>query len=220
MTQETLSALLDEECTAAELDQLLDQVGRDPALASRYSRMVLARESRASSIRAADPGFSSRVMAALAQELPPQASGATDKVRPFRAPRRAASAFKFSVGAPAFALALAASVAAVSVLVLRPDPAVNAPADVAATTLAAAGSVLGPTAGAVPEVNGGRSWDQLAPGDAEQLNAYLIAYSQSRAQQGMGSTLGYARYAAHTAEYRPQRIEGPSARPVAVRDPR
>jgi hypothetical protein len=36
-----------------------------------------------------------------------------------------------------------------------------------------------------------------------QLRNYLMTYSQSRAQQGMNGTLGYARYAAYTDDTEP-----------------
>ena len=100
---------------------------------------------------------------------------------------------------------------ALAFLTLRPD----AVSPVIETQVAVAA-----TAPVDPADTAGRQWDQLDPSDAERLNAYLISYSQSRAQQGMGSTLGYARFAAHTAEYRPQRIQGPTAQPVALRETR
>lgn len=210
MTHETMSALLDGECSAAELDRILAQMDRDPSLAERYSRMVMAREARGSRIRAADPGFAGRVLKSLDQD--PSTGSST--VIPFR--RRAWVAPRFL--APAAGLALAAGVGALAVLALRPDAGLPAPA----TELAALDPVADTAATGPAESTEAaqRSWDQLDPGDAERLNAYLIAYSQSRAQQGMGSTLGYARYAAHTAEYRPQRIQGPSARPAQLRETR
>lgn len=209
MTQELLSALLDGECSAEELDRILAQIEKDPSLAARYSRMMMAREARAGVIRIADPGFADRVMSAL--DANPLAPGGS--VVPFRP--SGWRAYRFL--APAAGLALAAGVGALAVLTLRPEAGAPLPATEVATEVATGGPASGAaipvsTAGA-PE-SGARYWDQLEPDEVERLNAYLIAYSQSRAQQGMGSTLGYARYAAHTAEYRPQRIQGPSARPA------
>lgn len=203
MTHDTLSALLDNECSAEDLDRLLDQMEQDPSIAARYSRMVLAREAQSSRIRAADPGFADRVLAALDQAG--EVSGS--RVLPFRLPGRVLRQYL----APAAGLAMAAGFGALAFLTLRPD----AVSPVIETQVAVAA-----TAPVDPADTAGRQWDQLDPSDAERLNAYLISYSQSRAQQGMGSTLGYARFAAHTAEYRPQRIQGPTAQPVALRETR
>lgn len=205
MTQELLSALLDGECSAGELDRILAQIEKDPSLAARYSRMVMAREARAGVVRIADPGFAERVMSAL--DVNPLAAGGTVVEFPpsrWRAPRFLA---------PAAGLALAAGVGALAVLTQRPEAGAPLPATEVATGGPASGAAIPVSTAGAPE-SGARYWDQLEPDEVERLNAYLIAYSQSRAQQGMGSTLGYARYAAHTAEYRPQRIQGPSARPA------
>jgi len=47
-------------------------------------------------------------------------------------------------------------------------------------------------------------WAQIEDDQARQLNNYLIDYSNYRSVQGVGGTLGYARFAAHTADYRSQ----------------
>jgi negative regulator of sigma E activity len=44
MAQESLSALLDGECSPAELDRILDELHRSPELKASYSRLCLARE--------------------------------------------------------------------------------------------------------------------------------------------------------------------------------
>lgn len=209
MTHETLSALLDGECSAEELERLLEQMDKDPSLAARYSRMVAARDSRDTRIRRSDPGFSARVMAAVSTDLR-QSSPA---VVPFR---RKASLPNWR---PAFGLAMAAGLGALAVLVFRPDTGELPATLVADAEPVAMATLPGSPSAAQATVVAQHNWDQLDPGDAERLNAYLIAYSQSRAEQGMGSTLGFARYAAHTAEYRPQRIQGPSARPADYREP-
>ena len=215
MTAESLSALLDGECTPAELDRLLDQMEVDPSLKARYSRMTLAREARLNTrVRSAEIDFSAAVMAALDTEpvaapgasagdnnsfsMTPAAAG-TSNVLPFR-PRMPTS------WQPYAGLALAASLGAVAVLAIRPQSTVLPEAMPVSTQLAPV-ETLPAEAYEVTE----RRWPRSDEDNAEQLNNYLIAYSQSRAQQGMGSTLGYARFAAHTAEYRPQRIQGPKA---------
>lgn len=197
MTAESLSALLDGECTPAELDRLLDQMDADPALKARYSRMTLAREARLNTrVRSAEIDFSAAVMAALESEPTAERSS---NILPFR-PRLPVS------WQPYAGLALAASLGAVAVLAIRPQ-STALPEAMPVTTQMAPVETLPAEAYEVTE----RRWPRSDEDNAEQLNNYLIAYSQSRAQQGMGSTLGYARFAAHTAEYRPQRIQGPKA---------
>lgn len=197
MMQETLSALLDGECTPAELDRLLDEMDRDPTLKARYSRMILARDARQNTrVRSAEIDFSAAVMAALDTEPEHKDSS---KVLTFQ--RRSPNFWR-----PLAGLALAAGMGAVAVLAIRPQTA-PLPAALPLSTQQAPAETL--SAEAVEVAN--HRWPRPDEDNAEQLNNYLIAYSQSRAQQGMGGTLGYARFAAHTAEYRPQRIQGPHA---------
>ena len=169
MNEETLSALLDGECSPAELDLLLRQMNQDPAVRRRFARLALGQEVRRG-IRVPDipDDFADKVMAVLPERPDPAAAGPT--VVPLT-PRRAWQ--------PLAGLAVAAAVGAVAVLVVKPDPAPTAPAAV-------------PVAQTEPEPDA-----VLADQDARQLRNYLMAYSQSRAQ-GMGGALGYARYAAYT----------------------
>lgn len=170
MNEESLSALLDGECTPSELEAVLRQLDREPALRQRFDRLARAREAvRGTRMRRLPADFADRVMARLDGE--PVAA----------APER-------PVWRPLAGLALAAAVATVAVLALRPDRDLAPGAMPAATPAAAAGLTAQPDAAQA------------------RLRDYLIAYSQSRAQQGIGGgTLGYARFAAHT-EFRPQDI--------------
>ena len=201
MTHETLSALLDGECSPAELDRLLDEMDRDPRLKDQYSRLCLVREVRhGTRLTSANLDFSAQVLRRLDSE---PASQPDSNVVPFR-PR------KFAAWRPLAGLAAAAGLAAVVVLAVKPQP--NAEPLASPQTPAASSD-----AAASPEEvadAGDPRWAQLDRDNADQLNTYLIAYTQSRAQQGVGGTLGYARFAAHTAEYRPQRIQGPRAQTV------
>lgn len=177
MNEESLSALLDGECTPGELSRLLQEMERDPALRERFSRMRLAQEARGGTqVRSARLDFASRVLAALPAR--PESTVT---------PLRGAMPLRWQ---PLAGLAAAAAVGVVAVLVLRPegDPvpavgpapvAVVQPAEPPATTVAAEDE------------------------QARQLRNYLIAYSQSRAQHGVGGTLGYARYAAYTGDRAP-----------------
>jgi negative regulator of sigma E activity len=170
MNDETLSALIDGECTRAELDQLLRRMERDPALRERYNRQVLALEIR----RGAKPSavradFAERVLAAL-----PPAPSATVL------PLRTRMAWQ-----PLAGLAAAAGLGAVAVMALKPEPA--APPSPA------------PLASAPPSVADPAVAD-LDSEQARQLRNYVMSYSHSRAQHGVGGTLGYARYAAYTTD--------------------
>jgi negative regulator of sigma E activity len=182
MTEETLSALLDGECSPAELDALLEAMDRDPRLKDRYSRLCLARDTRQGArYRRADIQFADRVVAALDREPGP-------RVVTFR-PRRT---LPLRFWRPLAGLAAAAAIGAVAVLAVRPS------ADPAPLTVAQ------PTGGAAPlnvvQPVQDQRWNQLEADYAKQLNQYLLTYNHSRARQGMGSTLGYARYTAYTAE--------------------
>jgi negative regulator of sigma E activity len=76
MNDESLSALLDGECSPAEVERLLAAMDRDPALRQRFSRLCLARDAcMGTRIRAADPGFAARVAAALDAEPEPALPG-------------------------------------------------------------------------------------------------------------------------------------------------
>ena len=171
MNEESLSVLLDGECSPSELDRLLRQMDQDPALRERFSRLCLGQElrrgGRPQPLRA---DFADRVLAALPQrpELAMVAPRTPARWRPF------------------LALAAAAGVGGVAVLALKPGPAVDpvtAPAPVVAQVPAPADDL---------------TLAELDDENAKQLRNYVMAYSQSRAQQGMGGTLGYARYAAYT----------------------
>lgn len=180
---ETVSKLLDGECSDTELDQVLAEFERDPALREQFSRQILAREAREGTrIRATHLDFSSKVLAAL-HDVPDEPAVVVpfgQRVR--RLPWRAASS-----------LAAAAALGAVAVLVARPAT-VTVPVAVPVETASAPATGIVPVGGEPIETQ----FAELADADAQQLRNYLMAYSQSRGQQGVGATLGYARYAAYT----------------------
>ena len=181
--KESLSALLDGECSPAELDRVLAELERDPDLREHFSRQCLARDSRMGTrIRKAQLDFPSRVLAALHSE---QDAGSV--VMPFgngvrRLPWRAA-----------VSLAAAATVGAAAVLALRPGTPETSPASQTAA-MSQAGVMP------VPARPMETRFAELDDENARQLRNYLMAYSQSRGQQGVGSALGYARYAAYTGD--------------------
>jgi negative regulator of sigma E activity len=172
--KESLSALLDGECSDSELEQILVALERDPALRRQLSRQYLSRDSRLGvRVRTSDLDFSSRVLAGL-QDEPAVVVPFAGRVR--RLPWRAAAS-----------LAAAAALGAVAVLVVRPQAP---PGPLPASQIAAT-----PVDAAAPAQ---RQFAELEDEYARQLRNYVMAYSQSRGQQGVGSTLGYARYAAYT----------------------
>jgi anti-sigma factor RsiW len=171
MNDESLSALLDGECSPQERDQLLTQIEQDPALRQRYARMVKARQVRRSALArpvTVPDDFADQVMAALPGRPDPEQAPADEPLS----------------WQPAAGLAAAAAVGAVAVLALQ---AVN-------STPAGTRPVMAATA----QVHDHAPVARLDNANARQLRNYLMTYSQSRAQQGMGGTLGYARYAAYT----------------------
>lgn len=189
--RESLSALLDGECSPSETERLLSEMERDPALRDEFSRLCLARESRhGTRVRSARLDFPARVLAALDGGVAEPAVVVPLGNRVRRLPWRA-------VGS----LAAAAAVGAVAVMAVRPA----GPAPVASPAVA-----LSPTAATPAQVEGEPVETQYAELDdenARQLRNYLMTY-QARGQ-GVGATLGYARYAAYTDERPAQEAADP-----------
>lgn len=189
--KESVSALMDGECSPSELERLLSELERDPALREQFSRQCLVRESRQGTrVRSAQLDFSSSVLAALDREGVEPAVVVSMGNRVRRLPWRAAAS-----------LAAAAAVGAVAVMAIRPagpDPA------------ASAAVALSPPAVTPAQVEGEpveTRYAELDDENARQLRNYLITY-QSRGQ-GVGATLGYARYAAYTDERPAQKAGDP-----------
>lgn len=180
--KESLSALLDGECGPSELERLLSEFERDPALREEFSRLCLARETRHGiRVRSTQLDFPSRVLAALdgAAGEPAVVVPMGNRVR--RLPWRAAAS-----------LAAAAAVGAVAVMAIR--PAGPAPAASSAVALSLPAVTPAQAEGEPVETQ----YAELDDENASQLRNYLMTY-QSRGQ-GVGATLGYARYAAYTDE--------------------
>jgi negative regulator of sigma E activity len=179
--KESISALLDGQVSASELDQLLADFERDPELRRQLSRQVLAREGglMGTRVRRPDLDFADRVYAALQSDEPQVVVPFGQRVR--RLPWRMA-----------VSLAAAAGLGAVSVLAVRPAATPGMAPVVPQVAAVPAAAVV---AEAQPVQTG---YAELDDENARQLRNYLMAYSQSRGQQGVGSTLGYARYAAYT----------------------
>lgn len=186
--KESLSALLDGECSPSELEQLLSELERDPALRAKFSRLCLARESRhGTRVRSAQLDFSSRVLAALDREAAEPSGVVPMGNRVRRLPWRAAAS-----------LAAAAAVGAVAVMAIRP----TGPGTVASPVVA-----LSPSAATLAEGEPVETqYTELDAENARQLRNYLMTYQAGG--QGVGATLGYARYAAYTDERPAQKKAG------------
>jgi len=113
MSQESLSALVDGECSDAELDRLLAEMDRQPGLGQQWSRWHLSREA-AEGTRVLDgqPCICAGVMAALEE---PRRTGRVVDLAAFR--RRVATL----PWRPAVGLAAAASMGAAAMLFLAPQ---------------------------------------------------------------------------------------------------
>ena len=181
MSQETLSALLDGECSPEELDRLLDQLDRSPEMKQAYSRLCLSREAQEGTRIAREQAcICAGVMAGL-DEAPLPAS---DKLVDLdsRRPNRRAALARWK---PVAGFAAAASFGAVAMLVTLPLPAAR-PQGLRAVSASAA---------------------EIQQMQEDDLSNYLIEHSNTAASRGMGGTLSYARFAAHNAVYRPQAEE-------------
>lgn len=202
MPQDSLSALLDGECSGPELDRLLDELDRSPELTLQWSRLCLAREAReGTQIRADQPCICAEVMGQL-DEAPAAADAKVVDLAVHRALRRPTLT---RVWKPLVGFAAAASMGAAAVYLVQPAAA--------------------PSKSGVPEFTSGTlaEWNQNSYGDyttprtvasgdeayAQMLREYLMDHSNAISDEGVGGTLRYARFAAHTAEYRPQAEELP-----------
>lgn len=184
MSIESLSALLDGELRPHELERTLAALERDPALRAQFDRLVAARAAlQGTRVAAGTAGMADRVRAALQAEPVRVAPPARRVPRLLWIP-----------------LAAAAAATGFAVLAVRPQPETAPAGTAAAEVLPAAPGVVpvsmpveaAPVAPAVdPKAKAG-------PG-SEQLQGYLMIYSQARADAGAGGSLGFARVASQPA---------------------
>ncbi|TAM11251.1 MAG: hypothetical protein EPN72_04030 [Nevskiaceae bacterium] len=199
--EESLSALLDGECTAAELDAVLDACGHQPDLLHRFGRFCAVREIHAGrAVNRVPEDFCGAVMRSL--DVP-----GTAPVLPLRAMhlphRRRARTTWFKAGG----LALAASFGAVVALTgyhYVVTPAVMQVADAGSTTTAVpvvaaarGNSIVAVAAPKVDEV----SWSQLDPETTQHLDDYMMEHTGYGSVQMMNGALGYARITAQPVRY-------------------
>ena len=222
MSEELLSALLDGECTPAEIEAALAAIERSPALKARWTRMCMTRDALAG-VRIAKPAvdLTASIMAALDDQPEVAASSNVVPLRPrvsapvpTQAPGAAVAVSARSLRWQRIAgLAVAASITAVVAIGgrnLLDQPIVDGGA-VAEQQAALSASIVkvdanGEIAGQVPvdvASEDSPAWDQLDADSARQLNEYLIRHSSGGADAGMGVSLGYSRLLAQQTSYRP-----------------
>ncbi|MCC2655913.1 MAG: hypothetical protein K0Q76_1021 [Panacagrimonas sp.] len=204
MPQESLSALLDGECTGPELDRLLDELERSPTMGEQWSRLCMAREARAGTrIGGQQRCICADVMSSL-DAAPAAADAKVVDLAVHRAGRAVARRPRVaSFWKPAVGFAAAASVGAAAVMYLQPQRGGVAEPGVGLGTASIA--TMGP---ADPNLRTVGASD-VENAHAQMLREYLMDHSNAVADEGVGGTLRYARFAAHTAEYRSQTDEQP-----------
>lgn len=175
---EQVSALMDDECAPEEVELAVRRLERDVALQECWQRYHLISDViKGSAPKVIDQGFTERMRAMLDQEPPHQE-------RISSVPRgRAAPAWR----KPAIGFALAASVAAVTVLTLRPgtdlnplQPVVSSAVEPGTTAPGEEGMQL---AEAVPETDSGET----------RLNAYLVNHNSLASMSSVYGVMPYVR---------------------------
>lgn len=191
---EILSAALDGECSPAELDRLLDAMERDAGLRETWSRQSQLRDARDGvALPSGAAALTRAVMAAVAAEPAPQRPE-HPKVTPLR--RRG---FPSRLGwRPLGGLAAAASVAAVAVALALRVPDTDTSPQLEAN----------PAPLLLPRPAPGELRLVSNPADPEEA-WLLLEHHHAAANQAMGGTLRYARFATHTQD---------TLRPAALRD--
>lgn len=209
MSHDTFSALLDGECSAEELNAMLDAFEQSAEARAKWSRMCAVREVLHGGQPQVKVDVVANVMAAIAGEsLAETAAVATpspsrhDKVVMLR-PRRSATGWR----QPLVGLAAAASVAgavAIGVNSLLSHPVEGGTSgNVVALARTPAGGALTPVVARADNDTQETGWGQLDAESARQLSGYMLEHSNYRAEQGMGGSLSYARMAVRPVDYRP-----------------
>lgn len=178
--REQISAFLDGELPAAERQLLLERLRRDPALREQWGRYQLIGDGLRQGLPPrVDLGLADRVMAEL-ETLPAQHGGGGS-----------GRLVKSVAG-----LAVAASVAVVTVLAVRQLDVPDGGADHA--QMAAAPQTL-PAPQAYVRVQQGGSWDGAGtpPQGVDRLNEYLVNHNEYAASAGMPGVLPYVRIVGH-----------------------
>lgn len=203
MSNQLLSAAVDAAATEAEWNALIEAAGNDDEVMAEWSRLWASRDARDGvtiSSAAAGRDFCSGVMAAIANEKPLPSNVLPFKPaasQPATVPARVRSARNWRTLVP---LSAAAGVVAAVLFVggLRGPGSEGG----AAMTAGNKAAVTGTTPASWSATEGA---NVVAEDDAKAaiLNAYVMEHSNSLAERSMGGTLANARFAARTADYRP-----------------
>ena len=185
---EQLSALLDGELQGAELDRLLEALESSPELNARWQRLCAVQSARKGVRLMPKVDITAGVLSAIADAPVPARDTRVVPMPQQPARRRARREWL-----PAVGIAAAASVAAV-VAVGTYRGHVPAAAVGQAVALAPAAPGAQPVAAALADSV------QLNAVAARQLDNLMIEHANYRGG-GVGGALGYARVAAHTADY-------------------
>ena len=182
---EQLSACLDGELPAGELDLLLKRVGRDAELRTAIGRYSLIGEAMRERPAVASRDFASNVMAAIAKE-PAVVARPAARISP--------ATLRYL--RPAAGMAIAAGVAAIAVLTMQPvgQPELDGAATptIAANESAANDSILaasGDTGDADPSYVVPTSTTSSAFVPATRLTNYVVAHSEYSSPLGRRSVL-------------------------------
>lgn len=203
---EQLSACLDGELPAAELDLLLKRVGKEAELRAAIGRYSLIGEAmRAERPAIASRDFASKVMAAVAQEAPMQAPATTPiPQRVTEQQPAAAAAHKVSpatvrpalvrpalvrYGRQAVGMAIAAGVAAVAVLTMQPVGQPELTSSEGQLVAANEPTAMEPAADAQASYVVPTSTSNSAFIPATRLTNYVVAHSEYSSPLGRRSVL-------------------------------
>jgi len=174
--REQISALADDELSAAERPLLLGRLQRDPGLRACLGRYELIGEVMRGAGEVATLGVAEAVQKALTAEAPLSIPGTGARALWVK---------------PAAGVAVAASVALVAVLSVnglrKSGPEPQAPV-IASTQPAVGGAV-------VARVNdsGGEQWDRLDPLIDKRLSGYLVNHNEYAASRGVQGVMPYVR---------------------------
>lgn len=201
MALDSLSALLDGECSKEELDRVLAELERSPDVARQWSRLCLSRDVREGvQLRSAGACICGDVMNRL-DTAPAPADATVIDLAARQASRQSATRVLHNpIWKPLVGFAAAASMGAAAVFLLQPQADTIDPDR--QMGIPAAGTLAHWQSSPTPAVQTVVLSEDQA--HADELHQYLMDHSSAVAGEGLGSTLRYARFAAHTADYRPE----------------
>ncbi len=191
MSKQLLSAAVDAAATEAEWDALIEVIDKNPEIKSGWGRIWACRDAHDGVLLTASEDFCSGVMMAIANEKPLPSTVVPLPARTVAAANRSRRSRGWRTLVP---LSAAAGVVAAVLVVggLGGNDSENVPPLTASS--AAAVNITPVSLGNAARPDAAK---------AAILNAYLMEHSNSLVERSMGGTLANARFAARTADYRP-----------------